>query len=105
MVRKLVEPEVVATSPYRIKSPVPVYCGVDSVRTSSKFEVCGSKLPGEPGTNFELQTLNYQKGNHPRRGSSQHGCFGESETPSTTPKVIRFWILDFGFWIGAPGRT
>src|SRR5258708_3798133 len=24
----LEEPEVVATSPYRIKSPVPVYCGV-----------------------------------------------------------------------------
>jgi len=27
---KLVEPEVVATSPSRIKSPVPVYCGLDS---------------------------------------------------------------------------
>ena len=28
----LVEPEVVATSPIRIKSPVPVYCGFDSVK-------------------------------------------------------------------------
>jgi hypothetical protein len=28
--RRLVEPEVVATSPGRIKSPVPVYCGFDS---------------------------------------------------------------------------
>src|SRR2546423_7709590 len=28
---ELVEPEVVATSPYRIKSPVPVCCGFDSV--------------------------------------------------------------------------
>ena len=27
----MVEPEVVATSPNRIKSPVPVYCGFDSV--------------------------------------------------------------------------
>jgi hypothetical protein len=27
---KLVEPEVVATSPNRIKSPVPVCCGFDS---------------------------------------------------------------------------
>jgi hypothetical protein len=29
---ELVEPEVVATSPYRIKSPVPVCCGFDSVK-------------------------------------------------------------------------
>jgi hypothetical protein len=29
---KLVEPEVVATSPNRIKSPVPVYCGIDSLK-------------------------------------------------------------------------
>jgi len=26
----VVEPEVVATSPYRIKSPVPVFCGISS---------------------------------------------------------------------------
>src|SRR5947208_14501366 len=30
--RRLVEPEVVATSPYRIKNPVPVCCGFDSVK-------------------------------------------------------------------------
>lgn len=30
--QKLVEPEVVATSPYRIKSPVPVCCGFDSLK-------------------------------------------------------------------------
>src|SRR5437016_7181173 len=29
---ELVEPEVVATSPYRIKSPVPVCCGFDSLK-------------------------------------------------------------------------
>jgi len=29
--RRMVEPEVVATSPNRIKSPVPVCCGFDSV--------------------------------------------------------------------------
>src|SRR5690242_12181122 len=28
----MVEPEVVATSPNRIKSPVPVYCGFSSVK-------------------------------------------------------------------------
>jgi len=27
-----VEPEVVATSPYRIKSPVPVCCGFSSLK-------------------------------------------------------------------------
>ena len=32
----LVEPEVVATSPYRIKSPVPVCCGFDSVKWCSR---------------------------------------------------------------------
>jgi hypothetical protein len=30
--KDLVEPEVVATSPYRIKSPVPVCCGFDSLK-------------------------------------------------------------------------
>ena len=30
--QRLVEPEVVATSPYRIKSPVPVCCGFDSLK-------------------------------------------------------------------------
>src|SRR5262245_52146970 len=30
---KLVEPEAVATSPYRIKSPVPVCCGFDSSKS------------------------------------------------------------------------
>src|ERR1051325_10309643 len=30
--KELVEPEVVATSPYRIKSPVPVCCGFDSLK-------------------------------------------------------------------------
>ena len=29
---ELVEPEVVATSPCRIKSPVPVCCGFDSLK-------------------------------------------------------------------------
>ena len=29
---EVVEPEVVATSPYRIKSPVPVCCGFDSLK-------------------------------------------------------------------------
>ena len=32
---KLVEPEVVATSPYRIKSPVPVCCGFGSRKSGS----------------------------------------------------------------------
>ena len=37
----MVEPEVVATSHYRIKSPVPVYCGFDSVNGGRE----GSGLP------------------------------------------------------------
>jgi len=32
----LVEPEVVATSPNRIKSPVPVCCGFDSLKRCSR---------------------------------------------------------------------
>src|SRR5438552_6807316 len=39
--KELVEPEVVATSPCRIKSPVPVCCGFDSL-----------KLVGERGVGF-----------------------------------------------------
>ena len=33
--KELVEPEVVATSPCRIKSPMPVCCGFDSVKMES----------------------------------------------------------------------
>lgn len=40
--RKLVEPEVVATSPYRIKSPMPVCCGFSS---ASKRASSGRSLP------------------------------------------------------------
>jgi hypothetical protein len=43
--RRLVEPEVVATSPNRIKSPVPVCCGFDS-----------AKLVGERGVDFPSPT-------------------------------------------------
>jgi hypothetical protein len=43
----LVEPEVVATSPYRIKSPVPVCCGFDSIKIA---DVPKAGLPGRsPG--------------------------------------------------------
>ena len=41
--RKLVEPEVVATSPYRIKSPGPVCCGFDS-KKREKSEMGSAKL-------------------------------------------------------------
>ncbi len=34
--RRMVEPEVVATSPYRIKSPVPICCGFDSVKLACR---------------------------------------------------------------------
>ena len=40
--QELVEPEVVATSPYRIKSPVPVCCGFDSVN-GGRERTCTSK--------------------------------------------------------------
>src|SRR5208282_6659605 len=36
--QRLVEPEVVATSPYRIKSPVPVCCGFDSLKLARQAE-------------------------------------------------------------------
>src|SRR5437016_2617720 len=34
--RRLVETDVVATSPYRIKSPVPVCCGFDSLKLARR---------------------------------------------------------------------
>jgi hypothetical protein len=34
--RRMVEPEVVATSPCRIKSPMPVYCGFSSKKLAAK---------------------------------------------------------------------
>lgn len=39
LLSKLVEPEVVATSPYRIKSPVPVCCGLDSLGEFSIYDI------------------------------------------------------------------
>ena len=41
--KELVEPEVVATSPYRIKSPVPVCCGFDSLKIGGRERTCTSK--------------------------------------------------------------
>lgn len=41
--KELVEPEVVATSPCRIKSPVPVYCGFDSLKFGGRERTCTSK--------------------------------------------------------------
>src|SRR5205823_2863353 len=38
--RKVVEPEVVATSPYPIKSRVPVCCGVGSLKSVLAAGVC-----------------------------------------------------------------
>ena len=64
---ELVEPEVVATSPNRIKSPVPVYCGFSSenggrertctskARRLSICGVCYSRLTTRPkNTNWSL---------------------------------------------------
>ena len=41
--QKVVEPEVVATSPYRIKSPVPVCCGFSSRKNGGRERTCTSK--------------------------------------------------------------
>jgi len=41
---KVVEPEVVATSPYRFKRPVPVYCGFGSVHAALDFKFQISNL-------------------------------------------------------------
>src|SRR5690348_3347792 len=43
----MVEPEVVATSPNRIKSPVPVYCGFSSMRLLNEHSE--ARLNSEPG--------------------------------------------------------
>ena len=40
---ELVEPEVVATSPNRIKSPVPVCCGFSSEKNGGRERTCTSK--------------------------------------------------------------
>lgn len=60
---KLVEPEVVATSPYRIKSPVPVYCGIGSSK------LVGMKAMGfpKPCESVSLQeTFASRKAMHPQ---------------------------------------
>ena len=64
---ELVEPEVVATSPYRIKSPVPVCCGFDSMKLVGERGLApprltdsrsvGSAVPGEPHARFELELV------------------------------------------------
>ena len=41
--KRLVEPEVVATSPNRIKSPVPVCCGFGSRKNGGRERTCTSK--------------------------------------------------------------
>lgn len=38
--KRMVEPEVVATSPCRIKSPVPVCCGIGSKKIGGRERVC-----------------------------------------------------------------
>jgi hypothetical protein len=42
--KALVEPEVVATSPNRIKSPAPVYCGFDSAKMARQAEARRAKV-------------------------------------------------------------
>ena len=42
-ISKLVEPEVVATSPCRIKSPVPVCCGFGSIEVARQAEAQRAK--------------------------------------------------------------
>ena len=56
--RRLVEPEVVATSPNRFKRPVPVYCGFSSTKLVGERGLApprltdsrsvGSAIPSEP---------------------------------------------------------
>ena len=52
----MVEPEVVATSPNRIKSPVPVCCGFDSVHASLDLKSQISDLKSEVGARGRTRT-------------------------------------------------
>src|SRR3954465_2974893 len=70
--KELVEPEVVATSPFRIKSPVPVCCGFDSVKfvhrrtRHSAFAPAGSRKNLRDATATSLRD-NYHRRDHCRR--------------------------------------
>src|SRR5437773_4500832 len=70
---ELVEPEVVATSPYRVKNPVPVCCGFDSLKLvgerglasrhggTHRFSICGvccSRLTTRPTNGASEQMQN-----------------------------------------------
>ena len=62
---ELVEPEVVATAPYRIKSPVPVCCGLDSLKLVgaesaglSAFRMSRERSAGELHSPMEMERVN-----------------------------------------------
>src|SRR5437867_3229988 len=50
--RRMVEPEVVATSPYRIKSPVPVCCGFDSLKLACQAVARGGNRASPPSPRY-----------------------------------------------------
>src|SRR5262245_65289393 len=53
---ELVESEVVATSPYRIKSPVPVCCGFDSLKMVGERGLAPPRLSRTLTSNLTLRT-------------------------------------------------
>ena len=60
--RRLVEPEVVATSPNRIKSPVPVFCGFSSRKLSAAKGRKGHKTePPAPPSALRAAVARRQK--------------------------------------------
>ena len=90
------EPEGVAPSPYRIKSPVPVYCGIDSVKLVGERGLApprltdsrsvGSALPAEP----LAQELEFPAGLSPAtltfaRSRSDNLSYGNNGAPGRTP--------------------
>src|SRR5437867_6290728 len=50
--RRMVEPEVVATSPCRIKSPVPVCCGFDSLKLACQAVARGGNRASPPSPRY-----------------------------------------------------
>ena len=100
---QMVEPEVVATSPYRIKSPVPVCCGFDSLKLACQAVACRAQC--------ELVRLRCASARQPSPAPTSRAKAGGRERTCTS-KAHRFSIcgvccsrLTTRPKIGAPTRN
>jgi len=83
----LVEPEVVATSPYRIKSPVPVCCGFDSLKLAC-HAVARPHGPLRPPAHCVLR-----RGSLALAGASSEGWWASEDLHLQGSQTLDLWGL------------